>query len=169
MPILSLPAHHRGIRLANFYRENTLRLAVGGNSLFPDCAFEIRTPDGLQLNFLVELDNGTERVRSDKDTDSWQRKIRLYEQLQDANYPHRFRVLVVTTRSRERLDHILTMARAQAHNPRRSLLYAVHLDDYLAQSDPLSSPCFRDHHKRPVALIIATPHSGDTSLARISS
>lgn len=162
-------SHRRGIHLANFYRENTLRLAVGGEALFPDCAFEIRTPDGFQLNFLVELDNGTERVRSDKDTDSWQRKIRLYEQLQDTNYPRRFRVLVVTTRSRERLDHILAMARAQARNPRRSLLYAVHLGDYLSQSDPLYSPCFRDHHKRPVALILLKPYLYDTGSARMSS
>ncbi len=64
-------------------RENSLRLQVGQENLFPDCAFELHTRDGQQFNFFVELDNGTERVRSDKDADSWQRKVRLYEQLQD--------------------------------------------------------------------------------------
>ena len=51
------------------------------------------------FNNFVELDNGTERIQSDKDTDSWQRKVRLYEQFQDQTQPHRFRVLVLTTRS----------------------------------------------------------------------
>ena len=115
----------------------------------------MHTLDGQQFNFLVELDNGTERVRSDKDADSWQRKIRLYEQLQDQTFPHRFRVLVVTTRSRERLDHILDVATEHARNPRRSLFYAVHLDDYLGQFDAVRHPCFRDHHGRPVSLISA--------------
>ena len=78
----AVAAHRQGIAMKNFSRENTLRLQVAEENLFPDCAFELHTRDGQQFNFLVELDNGTERVRSDKDADSWQRKIRLYEQLQ---------------------------------------------------------------------------------------
>ena len=141
--------------MKNFRQENSLRLQVGQEHVFPDCAFELCTPDTQQFNFLVELDNGTERVRSEKDIDSWQRKVRLYEQLQDQRYPYRFRVLVVTTRSRDRLEHILAVASEHARNPRRSLLYAVHLDDYLLQVDPLRGPCFRDHCGRFVALISA--------------
>jgi hypothetical protein len=148
-------AHRQGVEMKHFSRENTLRLQVAQENLFPDCAFELHTRDGQQFNFLVELDNGTERVRSDKDADSWQRKIRLYEQLQDQTFPHRFRVLVVTTRSRERLDHILAVATEHARNPRRSLFYAAHLNDYLGQSDAIRNPCFRDHQRRPVALISA--------------
>jgi hypothetical protein len=149
----AVAAHRVGIEMKHFSRENTLRLQVGQENLFPDCAFELYTPDGQRFNFLVELDNGTERVRSDKDADSWQRKIRLYEQLQDQTFPHRFRVLVVTTRSGERLDHILAVATGHARNPRRSLFYAVYLDDYLCQADAIRNPCFRDHRRRPVALI----------------
>jgi hypothetical protein len=151
----AVAAHRQGIAMKNFSRENTLRLQVGQKNLFPDCAFELHTRDEQQFNFLVELDNGTERVRSDRDADSWQRKIRLYEQLQDQAFPHRFRVLVVTTRSRERLDHILAVATEYARNPRRSLFYATHLDDYLAQADALRQPCFCDHHGRRVALVPA--------------
>ena len=149
----AVAAHRQCIAMKSFSRENTLRLQVGQENLFPDCAFELHTHDAQQFNFLVELDNGTERVRSDKDAESWQRKIRLYEQLQDQTFPHRFRVLVVTTRSRERLDHILAVAAEHARNPRRSLFYAVHLDDYLSQSDATRHPCFRDHRGRPVPLI----------------
>ena len=46
-----------------------------------------------------------------------------------------FRVLVVTTRSRKRLDHIQAVATEHARNPQRSLFYVVHLDDYLCQGD----------------------------------
>jgi len=146
-------AHRRGIRIARFYRENTLRLRVGEETFSPDSAFELHTPAGLQLNFLVELDNGTERIRSAKDTESWQRKIRLYDQLQDANYPHRFRVLVVTTRSPDRFRSILSLAAEKTANPRRSLFYGIHLDEFLAEADAVCRPCFHNHHKAPVALV----------------
>ena len=147
-------AHRRSIRLAHFYRENTLQLRVGDDVLlWPDSAFELHTASRQQFNFLVELDTGTERVRSQKDTDSWQRKIRLYNQLQDRNYPDRFRVLVVCTRSSGRLQSILTLASQQASNPHRTLFYAIALPDYLAQPDALCHPCFRDHRGQRVSLI----------------
>ena len=148
-----LVAHRSGVRMANFSREHTLQLGVSQQSLFPDSAFELRTPLHQHFSFYVELDNGTERVRSDKDVDSWQHKTRLYEQYQDQTHPRRFRVLVVCTRSRDRLTHILDLAAAHARNPQRSLFYGVYLPDYLAEPVALSSPCFRNRHHRPVALI----------------
>jgi len=147
----SVAVKRQGIAMKNFRQENSLRLQVGQQSLFPDCAFELHVQDGQKFNFLVELDNGTERVRSEKDIDSWQRKVCLYEELQDRSQPHRFRVLVLTTRCRDRMEHILAVASQHAHNPRRSLLYATHLDDYLLQADPIANPCFRDHRGRIVA------------------
>lgn len=148
-------AHRRGVRMAHFYRENSLRLRVGDETFSPDSAFELHTPAGMQLNFLVELDNGTERIRSDKDTESWQRKIRLYDRQQDISYPHRFRVLVVTTRSRDRFRSILTLAAEQTSNPRRSLFCGIHLDDFLAEADAVCRPCFQNHHGAPVAMVPA--------------
>jgi hypothetical protein len=144
--------HHR---IQGFYRENTLKLTVGDEFLFPDCAFQLVSPKGAQFNFFVELDNSTERVRSDKDTESWDRKIRLYDELQEKTFPRRFRVLVVTTRSLERLTHILESARDTARNPRRSLFYGVYLPEYLAQADAMVVPCFRDHRGKPVSLLPA--------------
>lgn len=150
-------AHRCGIRLAHFYRENTLRLAVGEDSLFPDGAFELLTRDGRQYNFLIELDNGSERVRSDKDTESWQRKIRLYHLLRAQSQPHRFRVLVVTTRSGGRLDAILSLAAKHAPHARPSLFYGVHLPAYLAEPDAIHSPCFLDHNRANIPLIPRPP------------
>ena len=105
---------------------------------YPDSVFELHTRDRQQFNFLVELDNGTERIRSDKDTESWQKKIRLYNVLQDRNYPDRFRVLVVCAGCPGRLRSILELAAKHATNPQRALLYGVHLDDYLREPDALS-------------------------------
>jgi len=146
-------AHRRSIIFKNFYRENTLSLPVDGTVAYPDSVFEIHTRDGRQFNFLIELDNGTERVRSDKDTDSWQKKIRLYNILQDRNYPDRFRVLVVCTRCSGRLRSILQLAGEHATNPQRALLYGIHLDDFLQEPDALCAPCFRNHRDEPVALV----------------
>jgi len=146
-------AHRRGLFLKNLYRENTLALRVDGDTAYPDSVFEIHTRDGRQFNFLVELDNGTERVRSDKDTESWQKKIRRYNVLQDRNYPDRFRVLVVCTRCSGRLRSILKLAAEHATNPQRALIYGVHLDEYLNQPDALCHPCFRNHRDEPVALV----------------
>ena len=136
----------------DFYRENTLKLRVGDEALCPDGSFTLHTQDRRNLHFFIELDNSTERVRSDKDADSWQRKLRLYEALQD-QLPRRFRVLVITTRSSDRLDHILSLASETARNPARALVYGVHLERFLDCAEPLKAPCFLDHRRRPVSLV----------------
>lgn len=150
-------AHRSGIHLLHFAREHTLRFFVGETCLCPDCAFDLHSRDGRQFHYRVELDNGTERVRSDKDTDSWQRKIRLYEELQDRSAPSRFRVIVVATRSRDRLRNILSLAGALARNPDRSLFYGTTLDRYLGEPDALHQPCFLDHRLRPASLLPSPP------------
>jgi len=152
----AVAADRRHHRIQGFYRENTLKLAVGSESLFPDCAFELASPKGGQFNFLVELDNSTERVRSENDTESWNRKIRLYDELQEASFPRRFRVLIVTTRSPQRMNHILETAQETVRNPRRSLFYGVYLPEYLGQVDAVVAACFRDHRGKPVSLL---PHA----------
>lgn len=144
-------AHTRGLPVVDFCRENTLRLDVGDASLFPDSAFTIRLPDQ-QFNFVVELDNGSERVRSQKDAESWERKLRLYDAYQD-RAATRFRVLIVSTRSRERADYIRRTAAALASNPKRMLAYSIHLDDYLPQADGVCADCFTDHDGHTVAMI----------------
>ncbi|MBI2805223.1 MAG: replication-relaxation family protein [Planctomycetes bacterium] len=145
-------AHASGIRVAGFYPENALHLQIGDESLYPDCAFQLLPSDGRQFSFFVELDNSSERVRSAKSFDSWERKLKLYEALQDQS-PTRFRVLVVTTRQSERLRHILDAAGSLLRNPQRSLIYGIHLQDFLAQPQALTAPCFTDHRRQPAALV----------------
>ncbi len=144
-------AHRAALRLKNFSRENTLRLEAGDQFLWPDCSFQLLRPDGIEFSFFVELDNSTERIRSQKELDSWQRKIGLYDEYQNTSRA-RFRVLIVATRSAERLGNILAAAAELVRNPHRSLFYGITLGDYLAQSEGVTSPCFKDHLDRSVAL-----------------
>src|SRR5207244_563757 len=60
-------AHEARLGFTGFYRENTLRLAIGDEWLFPDAAFKMVTPAGGAFSFYVELDNSSERIRSEKD------------------------------------------------------------------------------------------------------
>ena len=151
----AVAAHHRGVSLMNFARENTLRIDIGTEHLFPDCAFDLIVGSGDRFRFHVEIDNGTERVRSQKDVDSWQRKIRLYDAHEQCLIAQgrRSRVLVVSTRSRDRIEHILHVASELVRNPHRSLFYAIHLDDYLTEADALIARCFRDNIGDAIALI----------------
>src|SRR6266436_5899805 len=47
-------------------------------------AGRVRPPEGPAFAFFLELDNSTESVRSQTNLDSWQRKVRFYERIQDA-------------------------------------------------------------------------------------
>jgi hypothetical protein len=145
-------AHRMSLTFTSFYRENTLRLQVGSECLYPDASFQLVASAERELNYFVELDNHTERIRSQQDADSWQRKLRLYDQLQSLSAA-RFRVLVVSTRSGERLKNILTLAEETASERDRSLCYGVHLPGYLSCGDALRMACFLDHCQRPVSLV----------------
>ena len=156
-------AHEAGVTFTDFYRENTLRLTVGNDCLYPDCAFQLVLADGRTFNYLVEIDNHTEQIRSTKDSDSWQKKVRLYDDLQSST-KNRFRVLVVTTRSGHRLKTILALAAATAGNPQRSLLLGVPLTAYLAEPNAVLTPLFFDHHLRAVSLVTGT---GATEITKL--
>lgn len=148
----AVSAHRGGLDFTGFYRENTLRLQAGDESLYPDNAFQLAPPEGTAFGFFTEIDAGTERVRSPKDAESWERKIRTYDRFQD-QASERFRVLVVSTRGGGRVRHILELAGELMRNPQRTLFLGISLPEYLATADPLRSECFRDHRGMPAALV----------------
>ena len=149
-----LAAFHADIPLADFHRENQLRLTLGPESLYPDCSFTLTAPGRPPFLFYVELDNSTEPLTSPKERDSWQRKLRLYEALQDAAAA-RFRVLGLVTRSQQRLTNIAALAAGMTRNPHRSLFYGVYLPTYLASPTPLTLPLFTDHRGGASSLLPA--------------
>ena len=58
--------HQSGVVVGGFSRENTLKLTVGEEHLYPDCAFTCCLPDR-EFLYYVELDNSTEPLTSPRD------------------------------------------------------------------------------------------------------
>ncbi|MBI1832253.1 MAG: replication-relaxation family protein [Planctomycetes bacterium] len=145
-------AHAAGIPMEEFHRENTIRLTVSDESLYPDGAFTLLPSPQTRFSYFIELDNRTEPVRSGGIPDSWQRKVQFYERYQDKQ-SERFRVLVITAGGPERLGNMLRCAADVATNPRRSLVYGVTLRDFLAAEDVITAPCFRTPFDLPISLI----------------
>jgi hypothetical protein len=141
-------AHRSGAQLTGFRRENTIRLDAAGQSVYPDCSF-LLTADTETFRFFAEIDIGSERVRSNKDTDSIERKLRTYEAFQALNPGARFRVLFVCVQnSHNRMLNILETAAQVIREPNRTLFYAITLADYLATMFPVAVPRFIDHRGR---------------------
>lgn len=144
---LAVTAHRAGVELREFWRENALQLVSGDLTLRPDCAFQLRRDDGRPFHFVVELDCSTERLRTPRNVESIARKIRGYDQHQgafDALDPQRYLVLFITTRSRDRLDHILELAANVMENPDRTVFVGATLADLLG-GDPFHDAVLRDH------------------------
>lgn len=156
---LGIGAHRADVSIENFHRENTLRLTVGDESLYPDAAFEIQYDTESRFTFFIEVDNRTETVWPGSTPDSWGRKVQFYERYQDT-HEERFRVLAITTGGPARLANMLRCAGELARNPRRSLVYGVELHDLLEVEGPLTDACFRNHVGHSVALL---PHAKEIS------
>ena len=140
-------AHQAGCTVEQFAGENNVCIKAGSFTLYPDCSFIVRQPDGRTFPFVVEIDNATERVRSKMDVESIERKIRGYDahQSQFSKFdPHRYLVVFVTTRSQRRLQHILDLAGIVMKQPQRTVFVGTSLESFLA-SDPFVDPVLKDH------------------------
>lgn len=153
----AVAAHTHGFRIVDVYPENTFVAVVNGESLVPDHRFDLVNQGGERYRYLIELDNSTETIRSPKhEQETWQRKIRLHDAYRDQS-DQRHRVVVVTTRSRARLNNILDAAAGVVRLPQRTLFVGVHLPDFLACDDAARAPCLVDHHHRQVSLLPTRP------------
>lgn len=157
------------IRVQHFARENQFRIEAGTFVTYPDCTFQLALPDGRHLNYFVELDRGTERVRSKQDVESIERKLRAYDLHNarfDARDPARPLVLFVTTRSSVRIDNILSAAEAVMANPKRTVFVACELTSF-QERDAITQPILRDNRGLFRQLV---PRAGSaTSPARTAS
>ena len=145
-------AHETQVTIENMTRENALRLSVGEEHLYPDGSFTLSVPGRPPFLFYVELDNSTEVLTSPTQRDSWLKKLRFYEALQDS-MPTRFRVLGLITRSQKRLENIAMLAASVAANSQRSLFYGTYLPGYLQHATPFAAPLFTDHRGLHISLI----------------
>lgn len=144
---LHVSAHQQRVQFHHFQPENSLKIETNEYSLYPDCAFRLTLPDGRHYNYLVELDNSSERLVSSGSMESIERKIVGYDVHQSqysVHDPNRYLVVFLTTKSESRLNNILNLAAITLKNPDRRVVLAAHLPRVLA-SDPLCSPIFLDH------------------------
>ncbi|MBC8113354.1 MAG: hypothetical protein H7062_03175, partial [Candidatus Saccharimonas sp.] len=70
--------------------------------------------------------------------------------------PQRYLVLFVTTRSRDRLTHILDLAGQVMRNPQRTVFVGVALDEYLNSDDPCGAALLTDHRGLKRSLVSIT-------------
>src|SRR5690606_19981177 len=76
---LAVTGHRQGIARRRFAREHSVRIQSAAVTRSPDAASQLTAPGGRAFNCVVELDNGTERVRSQQDMESISRKIQGYD------------------------------------------------------------------------------------------
>lgn len=141
---LFVDTHRKGYEVKHFARENSVAYETSVGVLRPDAAFQC-VANGRAFNFLVELDNGSERVRSRQDVESIERKIRGYDshsQSFRAFDPQRYVVLFVSTRCGERLKHLMAAADSLMRNPQRTLFLGVALPSFLASDEVLDRHLF---------------------------
>ena len=144
---LCVKAKENNCEVIQFARENSIKLRAEPFTLYPDSAFVIRRSDGRCFSFVLEYDNGTERVRSKQDVESIERKIRGYDAHQSqfaAHDPDRYLVLFITTRSKLRLKYILDVAADVMKQPQRRVFVGCELGDFL-NADPFRNSVFEDH------------------------
>jgi hypothetical protein len=153
---MTVAARDAQASIGDFTRENTLKLSIADDELYPDCSFILTLPGRPPFQFYVELDNSTEALGSPRAHDSWLRKIRFYERLQNSS-PTRFRVLGIMTKSRQRRANIAALAATVATNPQRSLFLGAYLPEFLENLRPLTSPVFADHRGLHVSMLPAMP------------
>lgn len=141
---LFVDVHRKGFEVRHFARENSVSFETSVGILRPDAAFQI-VVDGRAFNFVVELDNGSERVRSRQDIESIERKIRGYDSHSRAFRAFdsgRYVVLFVTTRCGERLKHLMAAADTLMSNRQRTLFLGATLSQLLTKEKVLDCPAF---------------------------
>lgn len=156
--------HRHGIEIREFAHENSFKLEAGGFTLYPDCGFQLLTQDGRSFNFMVELDNGTERIHTRLDVESIERKLRAYDAHQRqfaASDPRRYLVLFVTTRSQIRLQNIMRQADVVMINRQRTVFIGCDFKSLL-EADPVSDSVYSDHRglRRSLIPLKETMRSG---------
>ena len=121
---------------------------------------------GRFFNCPFEIDRNTETLDGFYPK-AWRHRILAYEAYQDSllaswkragrRFPEpRLRVAFLTT-SAEHGYHFLSLARELARNPDRHLFYAATLDEYLQDTNPLTSSILLDHDGRWQALVNLHP------------
>ena len=149
---LLIDAHRNGIEIENLQIESSLAL-VGTEQIIPDATVEFRCSEGRQYRFFLELDTASERVATmQRLPSSIQKKLEFYERYRRSNNGS-FRVLFVTTSSKQRAINILRFGAGLINNHSAQSVYASFLPELLASSDSVTERNFLNHRLEPIQLV----------------
>ena len=149
---LLVDAHRNGIEVEDLEIENGLEIG-DGEKIVPDVTLTLRCSEGKQYLFFLELDTGSERVRTlQKLPSSIQKKLEFYERYRRMNRKA-FRVLFVTTSSKQRALNILRFGAGLTNNYSAQSIYASFLPDLLSSNDSVTDHAFINHRLEVTHLI----------------
>lgn len=164
----AVTAHHSGVEIAELHRENSLRLTADEESVYPDAGFLLFGHDDTPLRFFLEIDCGTETLRSPVSARTWERKAKIYDRVQDRFADGRFRVLIVTVQAgQDRLKHILETAASVQRVPDRTLFCGIALYAFLGSECGVTAPLFVNHRGQRQPLVPAVPIPAANSAGRL--
>jgi len=129
-------------------------LAIGeGEQIVPDVTLTLRCGEGKQYLFFLELDTASERVSTlQRLPSSIQKKLEFYERYRRLSR-EAFRVLFITTSSKQRALNILRFGAGLTNNYSAQSIYASFLPDLLSSNDSVTDHAFINHRLEATQLI----------------
>ena len=147
-----IQAHQHGIEIVELSVESSLELN-NGDYITPDATIELQLQNGRRNRFLLEIDTASERVATKQRLpSSIQKKLEYYERYRLTN-PDPFRVLFVTTSSKQRASNILRFGAGLTNNRAAHRVYAAFMPELVNSKDCLTDQVFANHQLQPISLI----------------
>jgi hypothetical protein len=147
-----IAAAKEGIAIDNFEYETQLEVD-SQTHIQPDATLHLCSADGRRYVFFIELDTASERIATKQRLpSSIQKKLEQYERYRRQS-AGQFRVLFVTTSSRQRAVNILQFSDAVAGNRAAECIYATYFPALMACSSSLLDPVFANHKLNAVSLV----------------
>ena len=149
---LLVDAHRNSIEIEDLQIETSLAV-MDGEQIVPDATLVLRTSEGKHFRFYLELDTGSARVSTlQKLPTSIQKKLEFYERYRRSNNDS-FRVLFVTTSSKQRALNILRFGAGLINNYSSQSIYASFFPELLAAKDSVTERAFLNHRLEPIQLV----------------
>lgn len=147
-----IAASKEGMTVEQFDYETELEID-DQTFLKPDAILQLRSADGRRYVFFAELDTASERIATKQRLpSSIQKKLEQYERFRrQSSEP--FRVLFVTTSSRQRAVNILRFSDAVAGNRAAECIYATYFPALMACKSSLLDPVFANHKLNAIPLV----------------
>lgn len=147
-----IDSHRNGVNVEEVQIETALSLE-SSNQIIPDAILSLRCSEGRSYRFFLELDTASERIATlQRLPSSIQKKLEFYERYRRNNHDS-FRVLFVTTSSKQRALNILRFGASLTNNYSAQSVYASFMPELLNASDSVTERAFLNHRLEPISLV----------------